>query len=87
MPVTIPKFLGMNLIPDIRIIYSCLKPVRAFFYYKIRNKLNLIIVERKIIKIQYKGQVYQLFLAFLHFRHEYRKVLGKVRTMLFLDLR
>ena len=27
-----------------------------------------------------------MFLAFLHFRHEYRKVLGKVRTSLFLDL-
>ena len=58
-----------------------------FFYYKNRNKLNLIIVERKIITIQYKGQEYQLFLAFLHFRHECRKVLGKVRTRLFLDLR
>ena len=59
----------------------------VFFYYKNRNILNLIIVERKIITIQYKGQEYQLFLAFLHFRHECRKVLGKVRTRLFLDLR
>ncbi|MBQ1314616.1 MAG: hypothetical protein IIY57_00330, partial [Erysipelotrichaceae bacterium] len=59
----------------------------AFFYYKNRNKLNLIIVELNSITIQYKGQEYQLFLAFLHFRHEYRKVMGKVRTRLFLDLR
>ena len=58
-----------------------------FFYYKNRNELDLIIVELNSITIQYKGQEYQLFLAFLHFRHECRKVLGKVRTRLFLDLR
>ena len=59
----------------------------VFFYYKNRNELDLIIVELNSITIQYKGQEYQLFLAFLHFRHECRKVLGKVRTRLFLDLR